>query len=51
MAGFSARKPFGSLTDISIAALATQCGFADATHATRTFRSFLGIAPRDFRKG
>jgi AraC family transcriptional activator of tynA and feaB len=40
-----------SLSDISIAALAMQCGFADAAHATRTFRSFFGVTPRDFRGG
>ncbi len=33
----------------SIAALAAQCGFADAAHATRTFRAAFGITPRDFR--
>jgi AraC family transcriptional activator of tynA and feaB len=38
-------------SDISIAALAMQCGFADAAHATRTFRSFFGVTPRDFRCG
>jgi AraC family transcriptional regulator, positive regulator of tynA and feaB len=38
-----------SLSEISIAALAMQCGFADAAHATRTFRNFFGLAPRDFR--
>ena len=43
------RQPF--LSGISIAALAMQCGFADAAHATRTFRSFFGITPRDFRGG
>jgi AraC-like DNA-binding protein len=37
-------------SDVSIAALAMQCGFADAAHATRTFRSFFGVAPRDFRR-
>ena len=36
---------------VSIAALAMQCGFADAAHATRTFRSFFGVTPRDFRGG
>jgi AraC-like DNA-binding protein len=38
------------VSDVSIAALAMQCGFADAAHATRTFRSFFGVTPRDFRK-
>lgn len=36
---------------VSIAALAMQCGFADAAHATRTFRNFFGVTPRDFRGG
>lgn len=40
-----------SLSEISIAALAMQCGFADAAHATRTFRNFFGLTPRDFRAG
>jgi AraC family transcriptional activator of tynA and feaB len=40
-----------SASAVSIAALATQCGFADAAHATRTFRSFFGVTPRDFRGG
>jgi transcriptional regulator GlxA family with amidase domain len=43
------RQP--SLSKISIAALAMQCGFADAAHASRTFRSFFGVTPRDFRSG
>lgn len=33
----------------SIAALAAQCGFADAAHASRTFRAAFGLTPRDFR--
>ena len=37
------------LSQISIAALAMQCGFADAAHASRTFKSFFGVTPRDFR--
>jgi AraC family transcriptional regulator, positive regulator of tynA and feaB len=43
------RQP--SLSDVSIATLAMQSGFADAAHATRTFRNFFGVAPRDFRSG
>jgi len=43
------RQP--SLSNISIAALAMQCGFADAAHATRTFRNSFGVTPRDFRLG
>ena len=38
-----------SLARCSIAALAHQCGFADAAHATRTFRDRFGATPRDFR--
>jgi AraC-like DNA-binding protein len=40
-----------SLSHVSIATLATQCGFADAAHATRTFRNVFGVTPRDFRGG
>jgi AraC family transcriptional regulator, positive regulator of tynA and feaB len=43
--------PRPSLSKMSIAALAMQCGFADAAHATRTFRNFFGVTPRDFRNG
>ncbi|WFU17720.1 helix-turn-helix domain-containing protein [Bradyrhizobium sp. CB3481] len=38
-----------SLANVSIAALAHQCGFADAAHATRTFKDRFGATPRDFR--
>ena len=41
----------GSLQGMSIASLAMQCGFADAAHATRTFRNFFGKTPREFRRG
>jgi AraC-like DNA-binding protein len=37
--------------NVSIASLATQCGFADAAHATRTFKFVFGVTPRDFRAG
>ena len=40
-----------SLCDVPIAALASQCGFADAAHASRTFRKFYGLTPRQFRAG
>ena len=40
-----------NLRGYSIAALAMQCGFADAAHATRTFRSCFGKTPREFRGG
>jgi AraC family transcriptional regulator, positive regulator of tynA and feaB len=38
-----------SLADIPIARLAHQCGFADAAHATRTFKDRFGATPRDYR--
>jgi AraC-like DNA-binding protein len=38
-----------SLANVSIATLAHQCGFADAAHATRTFKGRFGATPRDFR--
>ena len=38
-----------SLANLSIATLAHQCGFADAAHATRTFKDRFGTTPRDFR--
>jgi AraC family transcriptional regulator, positive regulator of tynA and feaB len=41
------RQP--SLAGIPIAGLAHQCGFADAAHATRTFKDRFGATPRDFR--
>ena len=40
-----------SLGNIPIARLAHQCGFADAAHATRTFKNRFGVTPRDFREG
>jgi len=39
-----------SLAKIPIARLAHQCGFADAAHATRTFKDRFGVTPRDFRE-
>jgi len=39
-----------NLRQTSIAALAMQCGFADAAHATRTFRNSFGRTPREFRR-
>lgn len=38
-----------SLAQVSIAGLASQCGFADAAHATRSFKAAFGMTPRDFR--
>jgi transcriptional regulator GlxA family with amidase domain len=37
------------LFDFPIAALALQCGFADAAHASRTFKHAFGSTPRDYR--
>jgi transcriptional regulator GlxA family with amidase domain len=39
------------LRSVPIASLAMQCGFADAAHATRTFRTSFGKTPREFRRG
>lgn len=39
------------LPTMSIARLAHQCGFADAAHATRTFKHRFGTTPREFRAG
>ena len=38
-----------SLANVPIARLAHQCGFADAAHATRTFKDRFGTTPREFR--
>jgi AraC family transcriptional regulator, positive regulator of tynA and feaB len=45
------RKLLAAQRETSIAALAAECGFADAAHAARTFRSAFGMTPRDFRSG
>ena len=37
------------LSDVSIAKLAFECGFADAAHASRTFKSAFQQTPRDCR--
>lgn len=34
---------------ISIARLALECGFADAAHASRTFKTYFHATPRDYR--
>ncbi|HKY87791.1 MAG TPA: helix-turn-helix domain-containing protein [Pseudorhodoplanes sp.] len=39
-----------SSSDVTIAGLAMQCGFADAAHATRTFKSLFGKTPREYRQ-
>jgi AraC family transcriptional regulator, positive regulator of tynA and feaB len=40
-----------SLSQVSIAALASLSGFADGAHATRTFKAAFGTTPRDYRFG
>jgi AraC-like DNA-binding protein len=37
------------LFDVQIATLALQCGFADAAHASRSFKHAFGSTPRDYR--
>lgn len=37
------------LSDVPIAQLALDCGFADAAHAARTFRAAFDMRPRDYR--
>ncbi len=37
------------LSHVSIATLALECGFADAAHASRTFRAVFQETPRDYR--
>ncbi len=43
------RRLLSAQRQTSIATLAAQCGFADAAHATRSFRVAFGTTPRDFR--
>jgi len=43
-----ARVDIGT-TSHSIAAIAHKWGFADASHLSRTFKSYYGTSPRDFR--
>jgi len=38
-----------SLSRAPIATLAMQCGFSDAAHAARTFKSFYDTTPREYR--
>ncbi|MGB3698648.1 MAG: helix-turn-helix domain-containing protein [Gordonia sp. (in: high G+C Gram-positive bacteria)] len=38
-----------AVSDTPIAALADKWGFADASHFSRTFKSFYGTSPSDFR--
>jgi transcriptional regulator GlxA family with amidase domain len=37
--------------NVPIAKLALACGFADAAHATRTFKAAFGATPREYRAG
>ena len=39
------------LSRLPIARLALDCGFADAAHASRTFKSAFGATPREYRAG
>jgi len=39
----------GSVQGASIAELGMRCGFADAAHATRSFKAAFGMTPREFR--
>lgn len=39
----------GAPQSASIAELGIQCGFADAAHASRTFKASFGMNPREFR--
>ena len=39
------------LSRLPIATLALECGFADAAHASRTFKGAFGATPRDYRAG
>ena len=35
---------------LSLADVATECGFADQSHFSRRFHEFVGMPPRAFRK-
>ena len=37
------------LTDKSVAEIADECGFTDASYFTKTFKSAMGITPKDYR--
>jgi AraC-like DNA-binding protein len=39
------------LTDLSIADVARQCGYADPVHLAHRFRDLHGVSPREFRRG
>jgi AraC-like DNA-binding protein len=42
-------EPLLTMSNLSIASIARQCGFADAYHFSRRFRANYGIPPSDFR--
>lgn len=37
------------LTDKSVAEIAEECGFTDASYFTKTFRTLMGVTPKDYR--
>ena len=37
-------------SDLDMAAVAAEAGYPDQFHFSRTFRSLIGISPRDYRK-
>ena len=39
------------LTDLSLNAIAYQCGFNDYSNFLRMFRKLIGVSPSQFRKG
>ena len=39
------------LTDKSVAEIAEECGFTDASYFTKTFRTTFGMTPKDYRAG
>lgn len=41
----------GRYSHASIARLALECGFADAAHASRTFKACFRVTPREYRAG
>lgn len=42
-------EPLLWLSNLSLRAIAVQCGFADAYHFSRRFRAVYGMAPSAFR--
>lgn len=37
-------------TDLSVGAIAAECGYSTAAHLTKTFKDRLGITPREYRR-